>query len=108
MKSIKSYHATIYIAGDLNKIKDTCRKHCMVGACVSVFPCDFAYTGGMESGAMIKTIAYPRFPKTDEEILVEARLLAVTLMNDCYQRSCTIETPHITEYLENENITIPR
>jgi len=108
MKSIKSYSATIYIAGDIQKIKDTCRKHCLIGACVSIVPCCYVYTGGAEDGAAITTIAYPRFPKTDEEIQVEARLLAVTLLNDCCQRSCSIVYPDFTEYVENESILIPR
>lgn len=65
---MKTYWAEILIAGNLAKLDDSLRAWCMRGACVSVSPVDFIYCGGVESGACVRLIAYPRFPKTQEEI----------------------------------------
>ena len=105
---MKTYTATIYIAGDYQQILSTCRKFTIIGACVSVQQCDYVYTGGMESGAAITLIKYPRFPDSAESIFAEAKHLAVKLMKDCCQRSCSIVATDKTEYLENKEIKVPR
>lgn len=107
MKS-KTFSATIFIAGDLEKIKETCRKFCLVGACVSVTPQDYVYTGGMESGASVVFINYPRFPDKKSEIRSKAFKLAELLMRGCCQRSCTIMFSDATEYVQNPDIVVPR
>ena len=103
-----TYTSTIYIAGDLNKIKDVCRRYCLIGLCVSVTPTDFIFTGGCETGAAIGLINYPRFPSTTTVIDEAARELAAMLLKECCQRSCTIVNPNTTEYIQNDEITIPR
>jgi hypothetical protein len=103
-----TYTATIYIAGDLAKIKDVCRAFCLRGLCVTVTPTDFIFTGGSETGAIVGLINYPRFPSTLEEIKKKALLLAKELMSSCFQRSCAVLCTDETIYLQNPNIVIPR
>jgi hypothetical protein len=58
---------TIYIAGDLEQAKQTCREWCMrVGGCVTVEPVAYIYTGGEETGVRVGFINYPRFPATED------------------------------------------
>ena len=100
--SIRTFWATIHIGGDLTEIKRVCQNYCLKGACVSIVPEEFIYSGGRESGAAITFIAYPRFPKDDSDILEEAKELADSLLTILSQRSCSIMTPHKTTYFLNE------
>lgn len=104
----KSHIATIFIAGDLWKIQDACRRFCLSGLCVTLTPTSFVFTGGQEDGAIIGLINYPRFPSTPEDISKSAKQLAINLMSECCQRSCTIVCGDVSEYLENKDIRIPR
>ncbi len=104
----ETYTATIFIAGDLAKIKDVCREFCLRGLCVTATPTDFIFTGGSEAGAAIGLINYPRFPSTPEKIKTDALELARTLMAECCQRSCTVAWSDGTAYLENPEVKIPR
>lgn len=98
----KTYNATIFIAGDLSKIKDVCRRFCMAFPnCVTVTPTEFIYTGAAETGAIIGFINYPRFPRDAADIKFSATTLAHMLLENCHQRSCTIQFPSNTEYLQN-------
>lgn len=59
-----SYVFEIYMAGDINDAK---RKLTQIaaeqGACWSVDPTEFIYSGGRELGFVVRSINYPRFPK---------------------------------------------
>ena len=97
MKQTKSYNCKIYIAGDINQIKQVCREFCFeVGLCVTVNPTDYIYTGGEETGAIIGLINYPRFPAKSGKIKSIAIKLALEIMQKCCQQSFTIETPNKT------------
>jgi hypothetical protein len=72
-----SYEVKIYIAGDITMIKHFCQHHCAEGACVTVTPTEYVYTGGREAGAIIGLINYPRFPKTPADIDSEAETMTV-------------------------------
>ena len=104
LPSINTFWATIHIAGELTEIKSICQRYCLKGACVSVVPQEFIYSGGRESGAAITMIAYPRFPKDDVVIMGEAYDLANLLTKQLGQRSCSIVTPHKTTYFQNEDL----
>lgn len=103
-----TYTATIFIGGDVAKIKDACRKFCLRGLCVTIAPTDYIFTGGSEPGAAVGLINYPRFESTPEKIKATARELAQILMAECHQRSCTVLCTDDTEYLENPAVAIPR
>ena len=101
-----TYTATIYIAGDLAKITDVCRKFCLRGLCVSITPTEYVFTGGSETGAAVGLINYPRFPSEPEAIKATAIELATVLMAECFQRSCTVVCTDGTEFLQNKEITV--
>jgi hypothetical protein len=106
---VASYPVSIFIAGDLGQIRGACRRACMQGLCVTVSPIEYIFTGGSESGAIIGLINYPRFPASETEIKNKAIDLAFRLMDDCCQRSCTLQTPIASMLLTNPKLeSIPR
>lgn len=84
----------IFIAGDLHQAKQVCREWCMeAGACVTVEPVDYIYTGGEEAGVRVGFINYPRFPSDEPTITGRAKELADRLMHRLCQHSYSIVTP---------------
>jgi len=98
-KTVNTYTVKIYVSGPLAVIEQTCRKFCRRGYCVTVDPTKFIYTGGEETGAVIGLVNYPRFPKDEAEIRVDATELALMLIEDTYQDSALIVTPETTTWL---------
>lgn len=87
----------IYIAGDIQQAKQVCREFCMAeGACVTIEPTDYIYTGGEEAGVRIGFINYPRFPTTHDELFNKAGRLAEQLMHRLCQHSYSIVSPENT------------
>jgi len=90
----------IFIAGDYQQAKQACREWCMeVGACVTVEPVDYIYTGGEEAGVRVGFINYPRFPSDRETLLDRAGQLADKLMNRLCQHSFSIVAPDHTVWV---------
>ena len=85
-----AYFARIYIAGDYNTAKQTCRQFCMKGFCVNISKTDYIYTMGEESGVCVELINFPRFQQTNKEVFLMAVDLANKLLEDLYQASYTI------------------
>lgn len=94
-----SFHANIWIAGDLNDCRRLCKKFCAQGLCVTVTQTEFIYTGGAETGMLVRLLNYPRFPATAESILTRAKDLAIELMAGLYQTSALVEMPAETFWL---------
>ncbi len=100
MNAVPSYEVKIFIAGDCEVARQTCRKFCInVGACVTVTKTSYIYTGGEEVGLIIGFINYPRFPAAPLEIFEKAKQLADDLMHDLCQHSYTIQTPTETHWV---------
>ena len=94
-----SHPISIFIAGDHDRAKQICREFCMnIGACVTVTPTAYIYTGGEEAGVVVGLINYPRFPADYRDILAKARQLADDLMHGLCQHSYTIQTPTETHW----------
>lgn len=95
--NVPTVRVDIFIAGDLQQAKQVCREWCMeVGACVTVEPTDYIYTGGEESGVRIGFINYPRFPSDEGTITDRAISLADLLMVRLCQQSYSIVSPEET------------
>jgi hypothetical protein len=89
----------IFIAGDIDQAKNTCRSFCFaVGLCVTVEPVAYIYTGAEEQGVRVGLINYPRFPSDAETIRQRAYDLARLLMHDLYQHSYSIVGPDETTW----------
>ena len=86
------------------KVIDVCDDFVQKGLCVTIQDVEYVYTGGKEFGYKIQLIQYPRFPKPEFEILLDAVNLAHILMDRLIQFRCTIITPTKTYLLENENM----
>ena len=92
-----TFRFDIFIAGDIQQAKQVCREWCMeIGACVTVEPIDYIYTGGEEAGVRVGFINYPRFPATKDEIYRKACDLADLLMRRLCQHSYSIVGPDET------------
>lgn len=92
-----TYEVTIYIAGDLETAKATCRRFCdMIGLCVTVSPTTYIYTGGQEDGVRVGLINYPKYPAEPEHIRSKAFQLAWVLRGSLGQQSFSVVTPDET------------
>ncbi|URC22623.1 hypothetical protein KASHIRA_00290 [Serratia phage vB_SmaM-Kashira] len=103
--SVLTYYASIHMAGSIEAAKDLIQLWVLRGACVQVTPCDYIYTGGREAGFVARMINYPRFPKEESEIFLEAEALGNHLATLLGQLSFTIERPGVTAYYEREGFS---
>jgi hypothetical protein len=114
MKIEKTFRATLHVG---LKIRDTgavqnigiAKRICQqfvdeAGECVSFTPTQYIYTNGGEKGVIIEFIQYPRFPRTEEEILQRALTLAEQLMYALHQFKVSVITPDKTYMLENDKL----
>ena len=98
-KTAPTLNFTIFMAGDFEQARQVCREYCLeVGACVTVEPTTYIYTGGEEAGIRVGLINYPRFPSDVYGIKDRARELARRLMERLCQLSYTIVGPTETEW----------
>jgi len=81
----------IYICGDLPTIRNVLRSYCMKGACVTVQSAEYIYTGGAEYGVVIGLNNYPRFPKTEKELMFVGEEIGFLLMEKCCQTSFMVQ-----------------
>lgn len=98
-----TYTGLIYLAGPIEEAKQIIRREVLKEPlCVSIQPLHYIYPGAEETGYIVRVINYPRFPVEDLNPLVARTVeLAKVLMSATYQRSCTIEWPDRSVYLEN-------
>jgi len=90
----------IYMAGDINDAKRFLTKLAAEqGACWSVDPTEFIYSGGRELGFVVRIINYPRFPESVDKLQKSAITLATDLMLSLGQGSCSIVGPKDTIWL---------
>lgn len=111
MKKItKTYYANIYlglqegydgkkhnIQSVYNYIQQYCNK---IKIGLTVTPTTFFYVNGMEDGAIIGLIQYPRFIVTEEELKERALTLGKKLLKKFNQERLTIVFSDITVMLE--------
>ncbi len=98
-KTIKTYTAEIYMAGDYNLAQQVCREYCMRGLCVTIHPCEYIYKGGQETGFVVGLRRYPKFP-TDEQYICDcAEALGYLLKQRLCQESYMLVTPETTTWV---------
>lgn len=103
--TVSTYYASIHMAGSIESAKDMIQLWVLRGACVQVTPCDYIYTGGREAGFVARMINYPRFPKDEMDIYLEAEELGRYLATRLGQISFTIEQSGATTYYEREGFS---
>jgi hypothetical protein len=88
------------MAGDLATAHRVCREHCYeTGACFTITPSKFIYTGGEEDGFAIGLVNYPRFPRALCDLQARARNLARALLPVLNQRTCLLVSTTETEWI---------
>jgi hypothetical protein len=88
---VKTHTITIFIAGDIGVARYALRRFAYeYGACFTITPTEFVYTGGEEAGVAIGLVNYPRFPSTVEWLWDRAERLAKVLMPVMNQRTCLL------------------
>lgn len=107
---LPTYYANIFLGlkcgysdkvNDIEDVRKLCREYVEKGLCVTIQEIEYIYTGGEEPGIMIGFINYPRFPKENEEVRIDAVNFAHYLMESLHQFRCTVVTPDQTYLLEN-------
>jgi hypothetical protein len=94
-----SFPVTIFIAGDYYEAWKVCRAYCdEVGACVTLTPTKYIYTGGDEDGLIVGLINYPRFPAESVHIEAKAIELGHRLREALGQESFSVQTPTTTTW----------
>lgn len=90
----------IFMAGPIERAKDyLSERAARDGACWSVEPTEFIYTGGREAGFIVRAINYPRFPTTEDEMMFAATSRAEGLLRHMHQSSCSVVGPTQTVWL---------
>ena len=92
----ETFWARVYMAGNIENAKNTCRKFCQSGFCINIYETDYIYNSGEEIGFCVELINYPRFPETDGVILDTAKDIDNQLLVDCFQVSYMIVTSNKT------------
>ena len=82
------------------EVEQVCADFCdREGLCVTVTPTQFFYEGGKEVGSIVGLIQYPRFPKTEKQLLALALELGARLREKLQQIRVSIQTPTETVML---------
>ena len=101
-KSAPTLTYRLWIAGDYATAVQVVREFCRgEGACFSVMPCAYVYTGGMEDGVCVTGINYPLFPADEAKIYNQVGRLAEKLRHRLCQLSYTIEGPRETRWVSH-------
>ena len=87
-----SYWADIYVSGDTTLIRHFCQEYVLRGLCVSIFDARYVYTGGTETGCLVRLINYARFPSDPATITSTALDLAKLLIEKLQQGSASVIT----------------
>jgi hypothetical protein len=119
MKTEKSWWANIYVGlkdTDRTKesgvtflyqydvLRDVCHKYCdEIGLCITYTETVCIYTKEWETGAIVRLINHPRFPKPDEENKQRAIELAKLLLKASNQYKVSIVFPNETIMIERED-----
>lgn len=90
--TVPTMWAQIHIAGDIHVIRRVCHLWCTdTSFCVTVTPTSYVYNGGIQEGATIRMIHYPKYPTAMSVLRTKARNLADKLLVECCQYSYTVE-----------------
>lgn len=96
----ESFTVTLYIGGCITTAKAVlARMAAETGACWSVEPTEFIYSGGRETGMAIRDLNYARFPRTVKAVEDRMAVVAVDLMDVLGQGSCSLVGPTQSRYL---------
>ena len=91
-ETVSSYWVQIHLSGPLAEIEQACRKDFLdKGLCVTVTPTKFIYTGGEETGAVVRLLNYHRFSASSDSIWERACDLALKLLEATHQMSILVE-----------------
>lgn len=91
MKTIETYTARLYMAGDIDHAKRLIRDRVyQQGLCVTIEPTVFIYTGGEEAGFVVGFVNYPRFPSDPGQIFARAVEMAEQLVPALNQKSALV------------------
>ena len=103
-QTIDTFTCEICLGGNYDDALRICKEFCnKEGLCVTVSKTEFIYTGGQESGVIVRLVQYPRFPKEKYEIENICFDLGCTLIEGLYQESALIISPDETKWLTIDN-----
>jgi len=100
-----AYSVCVFIAGDRSKARDIAQAYVNeVGLCVTVTPTEYVYTGGLEQGAAVGLVNYPRFPSDPTTIWSHAEALAHRLISGLGQETALIQSSDLARWLTRRKV----
>jgi hypothetical protein len=94
VRTCPSWTVALYIGGSVEAAKDALAQEAAKrGACWSVEPTEFIYSGGREQGVIVRRIAYARFPSSAEDGEAEMLRVGHLLMERLGQGSFSVVGP---------------
>ena len=94
IKTCLPWAVTLYIGGSVEIAKDALAQEAALrGACWSVEPTEFIYSGGREQGVIVRQIAYARFPQSAEAAERDMLRVGHLLMERLGQGSFSVVGP---------------
>jgi len=95
-----AWMVTLYIGGALEEVRAIlAREAAERGACWSIEPTEFIYSGGREQGVVVRQIAYARFPSTAEEAMHDMLVLGRRVMEATGQGSFSVIGPESSVFV---------
>ena len=114
MEKVKTFEIKIYVGlreqyndfiHSIDAVRNICDNYVNIQKdCVTITPTEFRYVNGWEPGVIIGLINYPRFLRSEMEIIVNAHILAKQLMEGLCQFRVSIVHPRTTWLLENDKL----
>ena len=100
-KIVETYIVRIYISSCVEAVSQILSEYAFNnGACFTVEPTKFIYTGGQENGVVIGMVKYPKFEKSNTEIFNEAIKVAKIVLSKTFQRTCLVVASDETYWME--------
>ena len=95
-----SWTITLYIGGNADEVTRLLAcKAAEIGACWSVEPTEFVYSGGREKGVIVRRIAYARFPSDADAAMLEMGRLGEMLARETGQGSFSVVGPDLSAFM---------
>lgn len=93
-RACPSWVVTLYMGGSVDDVKRLLAlRAAKEGACWSVEPTEFIYSGGREQGVIVRQIAYARFPSEVGSAMQDMESLGTWLASETGQGSFSVVGP---------------
>lgn len=98
--TIDTVRFALHMAGDIEEARRALRRFAFDhGECVTLAAERFIYTAGEEDGFVVGLVAYPRFPRVEQQLRERIHAIAHLLLEACCQRTCLVVGDRYTTWI---------